>query len=422
MYAGHGNHPKGAALSGEGWDNLQDNLWSECHKWMQKSEFLKSQFTWNKERIYNNDFKETWFLSARSYPKDADPESLGRSLSGLHSPYPFILLDESGDMPAELQKKAEQIFTGGTVDGLIMTAGNPTSTTGLLYDVCTNGLDVWDTIKITADPKDPKRTPRVDIVHAEEMIKKYGRDDPWVMATILGEFPPGGTSQLISLELVEAAMNRKIHQHDYEWSQKRIGVDVARGGMDKTIMFPRQGLQAFNFKELAKDRSNVQAAQVIAAKVKWGSECEFVDGTGGFGSGLVDSMTASGFQPFEVHFSGKADSPVYANKRSEMWFRMKEWLERGGSLPDNAALKKELTAPKYGFKNGKFALEEKEQIIKRLKFSPDRADSLSLTFCLEEMPTMTGELGVVHRVQMGKNVVSDYDPMAGLKEKYDPFK
>jgi phage terminase large subunit len=391
-------------------------------KWQQRSSFLKEQFTWNKERIYNNDFKETWFLSARSYPKDADAEALGRSLSGLHSPYAFILLDESGDMPASLQKKAEQIFTGGTVDALIMTAGNPTSTSGLLYDVATKGADVWDVITITADPDDPKRTPRVDIDHAREIIQRYGKDDPWVMATILGEFPPGGSAQLIPLELVEKAMNRKIHQHDFEYSQKRLGIDVARGGMDKTIMFPRQGLQAFNFKELAKDRSNVQAAQVLASKMKWGSECEFVDGTGGFGSGLIDSMVQAGHTPFEVHFSGKADKSVYANKRSEMWFRMKEWLERGGSLPDNQTLKKELTAPKYFFKKGKFALEEKDQIIKRLKFSPDRADALALTFTIDEMPTMAGELGTLNRIQAGQTIVNDYDPMDSIKDQYNPFK
>ena len=31
----------------------------------------------------------------------------------------------------------------------------------------------------------------------------------------------------------------------YEWAQKRIGVDVARFGDDRTVIWPRQGLCAF---------------------------------------------------------------------------------------------------------------------------------------------------------------------------------
>ena len=108
-FSNGGEHPKGAALSGEGRDNLRDNLWAELSKWQKRSEFLTNCFTWNKEQIYSNDHKETWFLSARSYPKDADPEELGRSLSGLHSEFPFLLLDETGGMPTTIGQKAKPI-------------------------------------------------------------------------------------------------------------------------------------------------------------------------------------------------------------------------------------------------------------------------------------------------------------------------
>ena len=70
-FAGRGEHPKGAALSITA-DNLKDNLWSEMSKWQGRSEFLKNAFTWTKSTIYANDHPETWFLSARSFAKDAD--------------------------------------------------------------------------------------------------------------------------------------------------------------------------------------------------------------------------------------------------------------------------------------------------------------------------------------------------------------
>ena len=80
-----------------------------------------------------------------------------------------------------------------------ITAGNPTSTNGLLYDISTVSADLWNVVVITADPDDPKRTPRVDIAHAREQIEKYGRpsiyhtdlppEDSWLSFQILSDLP-----------------------------------------------------------------------------------------------------------------------------------------------------------------------------------------------------------------------------------------
>jgi phage terminase large subunit len=413
-FADTGEHPKGAALSGEGRDNLRDNLWAELSKWQSRSEFLKAAFTWNKEQIYSNDHPETWFLSARSYPKDANIEAIGKSISGLHSRYPFILLDEIGTMPITVGQKATQIFTGGVVDGLIAAAGNPTSTTGLLYHIAVTERAQWIVITITADPDDPKRTPRVDPEHAREQIKLYGRDNPWVMATILGLFPPHGFNSLLSVEEVEAAMGRHLTTDQYEYAQKRLGVDVARFGDDRTIIFPRQGLASFKYVEMRGARTNEIAARVAVAKAKWGSELEFVDGSGGYGAGVIDSLLQAGHSPQEIHFSGKAIDPRYFNKRAEMWFEMADWVKRGGGLPNSPEILKELTAPTYTFQAGKFRLEEKAQIKARLGFSPDCADALALTFALPDMPRADS----LQRLIADKNnkMMSEYDPFAEKKE------
>lgn len=408
-FADRGEHPKGAAISGEGRDNLRDNLWAELAKWQGRSELLKSAFTWTKEQIYSNDFPQTWFLSARSYAKDAAPEAIGQSLSGLHSRYPFILLDETGSMPVVVGQKASQIFTGGCVDGLIAGAGNPTSTTGLLYHTSVTERDQWVVITITADPDDPKRTTRVDIEHAREQIKLYGRDNPWVMATILGLFPPHGFNVLLSVDEVERAMKRHLTEDKYNRSQKRLGIDAARFGDDPWVIFPRQGLAAFNPVEMRNPRSHEVAARVVKAKADWGSELECFDGTGGYAAGAIDSMIQAGHSPYEINFSGKSIDPRYFNKRSEMWFEMAEWVKRGGALPPHPTLLKELTTPTYTFQGGKFRLEEKEQIKKRLGFSPNYGDALCLTFALDDMPAAIAIPGMPS--QAGK-LISEYDPYA----------
>lgn len=403
-FAEKGEHPKGYALSVTA-DNLKDTLWAELSKWQTRSPFLTEAFAWTKERIFARDHPETWFLSARAFAKDADAEAIGRTLSGLHSKFPFILLDETGEMPISVARAADQIFTGDLIDGAVLAAGNPTSTDGLLYHICSTARSGWDIITITADPDDPKRTPRVDIEHAREMIRLYGKDNPWVMATILGQFPPGGFNALLSVEEVEAAMARSIQPVDYEWSQKRLGVDVAQMGDDRTVIFPRQGLMVFKPVEMRNQRGPAVAARVAAAKAKWGSEMELVDATGGYGAAVVDAMVPAGLAPVEVQFGGKANDPRYFNKRSEMWFQMAEFVKKGGCLPKVPELVRELTAPTYSYQGGKFRLEEKDQIKKRLGFSPDLADALACTFAIPDAPGAAAPAGLAP-----ERVAWDYDP------------
>jgi phage terminase large subunit len=407
-FADQGEHPKGAAISGEGRDNLRDNLWAELAKWQDRSEFLKRAFTHNQNQIYANDHTETWFLSARSYPKAANNEDIGRSLAGLHSRFPFLLLDETGAMPPTVGQKATQIFTGGVVDGLIAQAGNPTSTNGLLYAASNIERELWTVITITADPDDPKRTPRVDIVHARQMIEKYGRDNPWIMTTILGLFPAQGFNSLLSVDEVEAAMRRAVKPDTYSWSQKRLGIDVARFGDDRTVLFPRQGLMAYRPVQMRVARTTDIAARVMMARAKWKQELELIDDTGHWGHGVVDNLIAAGFSPLAIQYHAPALDPRYKNRRVEMWLEMAEWVKRGGCLPNIPELVAELTTPTYTFINGKFVLEDKDLVKKRLGRSPDLGDALALTFAIPDQPASDSAQGMFAAIKGGHR--SEYDP------------
>jgi hypothetical protein len=231
------------------------------------------------------------------------------------------------------------------------------------------------------------------------------------MSYILGKFPPASINALLSLEEVELAMKRKLRLEQFMYAQKRLGVDAARFGDDPWVIFPRQGLFAGNPIEMRRPRSNEVAARVIAAKMKWGSEMEFVDGTGGYGSGAIDAMIQAGHSPLEIQFNGKATDPRYFNKRSEIWMLMAEWVKRGGHLPNVPALRKELTTITYTFQNGKFRVEEKEQVKKRLKFSPNNGDALALTFSLPEMPSASSPEEILSGEKPGR-MKSDWDPFS----------
>lgn len=406
-YGGKGTHPKGLALSVSA-DNLKDNLWAELSKWQGRSELLLNLFEWTHTKIYSKQNPETWFLSARSYAKGADAESIGRALSGLHADYPFYLIDESGEIPPQVARAAEQGLSE-CLDGLILTAGNPTSNTGLLYDVTVRGAGNWVVISITGDPLDPKRSPRVNLEWAKQQIEKYGRDDPWVKSQILGQFPEGNINSLLSAVEVEAAMARKANLDDYQWSQKRLGVDVARFGDDRTCIFPRQGLQAFQPIVMRGQRTTDIAARVAQGIRKWNAEMVFVDDTGHWGHGVIDNLLTARLPAIGIQFHGPATDPRYRNKRAEIWFNMAEWVKRGGCLPRIPELIGELSEPTYSFSQGKIILEDKDQIKKRLGKSPDLADALCLSFSYPDQPAMNSDAAFLESLRKSKD---NYDPLA----------
>jgi hypothetical protein len=207
-------------------------------------------------------------------------------------------------------------------------------------------------------------------------------------------------------------MERKVPASSIEYAQKRLGVDVAFEGDDSTVLFPRQGLVSYQPVEMRNAKPSEISSRIVYSKNKWNSELEFVDNTGGFGSGVVDNLQQAGFAPIPIHFAGSPDDPRYLNKRAENYFRMAEWVKNGGCLPPHARLLKELVAPRYTHVRGKFQIEPKEHIKKRLGFSPDFADALSLTFSMPDMPAQNHPINFTQNKNQCQNM--DFNPFRDL--------
>lgn len=421
-YGARGEHPKGAAVSITS-DNLKDNLWPEFSKWQERSPYLRGMFTWTKERIFSKQNPETWFISARSWPKTANAEEQGRTLSGLHSKFVLALLDESGEIPLAVVKAAEQALSNCTF-GKIVQAGNPTSLEGILYAASTELAHLWTVIRITGDPDDPDRSPRIEKAWAEEQIKTYGRDNPWVMSYILGLFPPASINALIGPDEVAAAMSRHLREDEFNWSQKRIGVDAARFGDDSWCICKRQGLASYPIIKMRNPRTPDVAARVANEAAKWKGDVKFfVDGTGGYGAGVIDALVQAEYDVEEVQFGGKPIDPRFFNKRSEMIWDAIEWVKRGGALANDPNLKKQLTKSTYTFKKGKLWVIEKEQLKKDLAGgSPDELDSLAVTFAMPDRAAgLGGRIPQTNQVG-GRGEYARpraYDPFADLEGTID---
>jgi len=85
-----------------------------------------------------------------------------------------------------------------------------------------------------------------------------------------------------------------------------------------------------------------------------------------------------------VHWGQPAkDDKQYFNQRSEAWGKMRDWLENG-SIPDDDDMADQLVSLLYGYDaKMRIQLEAKKDAKKRGVKSPDKADSLALSFIPE---------------------------------------
>lgn len=181
-----------------------------------------------------------------------------------------------------------------------------------------------------------------------------------------------------------------------------LGLDIARGGKDKTHLIDRQGRIAGRHINEARDTPDLMkmVGWVSEWIVKLDADHLFIDATEMGGGSVYDRLLELGFDRISaVDFGSKAqDFEKYGNKRAEMWARLNIWLvdEVGADLPDLDVVSTQLCAPTIDHdSNGRLLIERKKDIKKRLKMSPDFGDALALTFAEHVEPrTEEGYSGV----------------------------
>lgn len=236
---------------------------------------------------------------------------------------------------------------------------------------------VYDTNALDADEVTRLQRDMSDTTFAREM---------------LCDFAAAGDDQLISLNDVETACKRVLRPDQYQHASKVLGIDPARFGDDRSVIFPRQGLATFA-PEVYRGIDNMELADRVAAYIeRWQPDAVFCDA--GNGSGVIDRLRQMGHDVIEVNFGGRAIKPNYVNKRAEMWFELRDWIHSGGAIPNNVDLKQDLAAPVYWYDAAnRLQLEPKDDIKKRGLPSPDLGDALALTFASPVAPKGTPHYG-----------------------------
>lgn len=188
--------------------------------------------------------------------------------------------------------------------------------------------------------------------------------------------------QTIPTAWVEAAMNRV---NDRANSMTALGVDVARGGSDKTVLAPLYGFVFGSLTRIAgKDTPNGSAVVQHIISAGAGDAPVGIDVIG-VGASAYDSAVGV-CSAIAVNFAEGTDATDksgklrFRNVRAAAYWAMREALDpitgANLTLPDDPELKSDLCAPRWSLSGGRILIEDKDDIKKRIGRSPDAGDAV----------------------------------------------
>jgi hypothetical protein len=346
---------------------LITKTWRELAKW-HKLSANRDWFDWTATSYYLKTHPETW--KAHAIPWS---ENNTEAFAGTHEENVLVVFDEASKISDKIWEVTDGVFT--TKKNIWLVFGNGTRNVGRFYD-CFHKLKgkPWLTWQI-----DSRTCKAANKPYLERLVEQYGgADTDQARVRVRGLFPKTATRQLISTEAVETCQANEAE--GWEMLPKVMGVDVARFGENSSTICIRQGRKVSEIEILPKQDLMITAHHVAEVIKKERPLQVFVDGSG-IGAGVVDRLRQLNFPVVDVNGGNASLNPRFLNKRAEMWWEMKEFIEAGCELPKSQRLKEELTCVEYDYTDkGRIRLDRKSDIMDKYGFSPDLADSLSLTF------------------------------------------
>lgn len=265
------------------------------------------------------------------------------------------------------------------------------------------------------------------LVSTGYMAQLQALPEPLRSQMLLGDFEAGMEDdpfQVIPTAWVEAAMAR-WREPKVRGEMLTMGVDVARGGRDNTVLAMRhkQDGTSYWFDKLLLESGKAtpdgeSVAGLVIAKRR--NQAPILIDVIGVGASPYDVLNTAGQDVHGVnvaeksHKTDKSGRLTFFNLRSELWWNMRELLDpasnHGVCLPDDPELLKELCAPRWELSGMTIKVESREDIIERVGRSPDRATAVILAAI--DMPKRAAIRAM--RGESERHDVLDYDPFARL--------
>lgn len=359
---------------------LRTKTWAELGKWYQLF-IAKQLFTLTATSIYiaGDPVREkTWRIDQVPWSKEKS-----ESFAGLHNQGKrlIVIFDEASTIDDLIWEVTEGALTDGKTQIIWLRYGNPTKTSGKFFKNCTQGK------RNTYTRVDSRTISFSNKGQIEAWIADYGEDSDFVRVRVRGMFPRAGYSNFISPELTVQARRRTLGLTLYNSYPKILAVDPARFGDDMSVITLRQGLKIhFQLSLSGFDGFDLASRVMEIVRKEPGIICIAYDaiGNGAELDGCLRRVPGLTIPLIPVMWGQPAkDEKQFFNQRSECWGRMREWLENG-QVPDDDELADQLSSLDYGYDGRmRIQLQSKKDIKKNGGKSPDKADSLALTFVPE---------------------------------------
>lgn len=387
-------------------DQLKSKTWAEMGKWHTLS--INSHWF---ERTALSLLPANWFQDSLKKQLQVDTgyyyskavlwsEENPDSFAGAHNHNGILLVfDEASGIPKPIWSVSEGFFTEPILHRYWFVFSNPRRNTGSFFECFHGQRAFWKRRNL-----DSRYVEGTDKTVLNQIISKYGDDSDEARIEVKGEFPRQGDSQFISRETIVNAVQREMFQDGF--APLIMGVDPARFGDDSTVIRFRQGRDARSIPAIKlKGKDNMAVTNMCAHLIqKYNPDAVCIDAGGG--SGIIDRLKELKYKVHEISFGSSPEDPKWSNKRTELWARLRDWLEFG-CIDSDSDLLEDLAGPQFDFKgpSDKIRLEPKEDMKARGLSSPDDADALALTFAVR---VANRELRSV-RAQANRRVAKDVD-------------
>lgn len=377
-----------------------------------------SAILWREIRKAHKKAKLHGYVTSGSVPEwklpDGEPIAYGRkpadydqaAFQGIHARYVLVIVDEADGVPKSLFEAVDALATN--IRARVLAIGNPDNPASHFSQVCKPGSG-WHTIQIDG-LETPNMTAEALAEHPElanlydqlgmqpsteqipeelrdlllsplwvaERISRWGIESPTFTSKVRGKFPEIGEDILIPPGLILAAQQRHLDPGPYGI----LGVDVARYGSDRSVIYLRSGPVVRLQSETTKQATTATTGKVIAVRDETAADEIRVDGVG-VGGGVVDQLVEAGYGVIDMQSGGTpVDGARFGNSRAEWYWCLKDRFESGGIDIDPADedLAAQLGTLKFRYdSHGRIYIESKDEMRKRRLPSPDRADAVMLT-------------------------------------------
>jgi hypothetical protein len=368
------------------WPQVQAILWREIRRRWREGK-LRGRITqdchWHMGEADTRagDSSEELIAMGRK-PQDYDETTF----QGIHARYFLAVLDEAGGIPEQLWNSVLSLATNE--NARILAIGNPDDPNSHFAKICKPGSG-WHVIKISAfdTPNftgeyvpEILRQDLVSQIWVADRTRDWGVGSPLYVSKILGEWPDISDEYLISPSLLERAHALDLPGHELG----RYGLDVARMGTDKSVLYRNRGGQIRLVDAWAKKdtmQTAGRAAKQLASHGVFRVPCT-VDIIG-LGAGVFDRLRERRFNVGPHQGSARANNPAkFKNRRSEVWWTFREMME--DDLIDldseDEKLNGDLTNIKWAVDSaGRIFVETREDMKDRGVPSPDHGDAAVLS-------------------------------------------